>query len=899
MRLIEPRKPSEAEQVTAGEDTSDDDTQVAAAKVRIPASASTVLIRDRLHALLDAAVADSDVGPPVTVVRAPAGAGKTAMLATWARQRAERGDVWVAWVSLDDEDNDPAQLWSAVLQALKVSGALGKDGALDKAVPIPDGPYASFLAAVIAMLERLARPVVLILDGVDDVHSTQAVRTLNILLRHSPATLRVVLATRFSPPLILPRLKLEGRLREIGPENLTFTMDEARLLYANESIQLADSELELLMERTEGWAAGLRLAATTLADSAQPAELITDFTGDDRMVADYLIGEVFARQPEDVQEFMLATCICRRFTADLAVALSRRDNAGQILDRLERSSILVSTRDDTRLWYRYHPLLRSYLRAELGRRQLSAQQQLHRIAANWFLSIDDPLQAMEHGTASGDENLLTRLVAKYGLGEILKGETVRLRRILDSAPAHVLSRPSVTLVVALAALDLGDVLVADRWLRGLDNVAHPLRTQRLRALHATAHLHRSRLDGDIRVARAALRYTRAGRTGDLDSDLLALFNRGVAAAWTGHQQAAKNDLQRALRLASSEQRDAIRLQCETHLAGIAAVEGDLTQVSARARAALELAESHGWANTSRCAYAYALLGFVAYQRLEGESALQLATLAAALLAEPADPTIELFVSTLHATINFDTAADPYEVAATLRGHWQRQSGKTISPALVAYAAPAQQRMALRIGEYGWAVEALERVEALAVPGAERALLRANLHAYKSKTVSAKRLLNSLLEGGANTIVAPTLIDAWLLETHLADRAADSRRAHEALSQALVLAAPERIMRPFRDAGQPIRTLLARGAGRFGRLEPFASSVLAALPASVPDPTDGLTEREQALLAELPSMRTAEEIAHTLFVSVNTVKTHLRGIYRKLGVSHRRDAITVARQRGLL
>src|SRR5204863_3557160 len=178
---------------------------------------------------------------------------------------------------------------------------------------------------------------------------------------------------------------------------LTFTTDEARRLYANERMQLTESELDLLMERTEGWAAGLRLAAITLADSAQPAEFITDFTGDDRMVADYLFGEVFARQPEDVQEFMLATCICRRFTADLAVALSQRDNAGQILDRLERSSILVSTREDTRLWYRFHPLLRSYLRAELGRRQISAQQQLHRIAANWFLSIDDPLQAMEHG----------------------------------------------------------------------------------------------------------------------------------------------------------------------------------------------------------------------------------------------------------------------------------------------------------------------------------------------------------------------------------------------------------------------------------------------------------------------------------------------------------------------
>src|SRR5262249_46087264 len=148
-------------------------------------------------------------------------------------------------------------------------------------------------------------------------------------------------------------------------------------------------------------------------------------------------------------------------------------------------------------WYRYHPLLRSYLRAELGRRQLSAQQQLHRVAADWFLQFGDPLRAMEHGVASEDGDLVTRLIAKFGLGQILKGETDRLRRVLDIAPASVLGRPSVALVAALTALDRGDVLAADRWLRGLDNAPHPLRTRRLRALHAVVRLHRSRLDGDI------------------------------------------------------------------------------------------------------------------------------------------------------------------------------------------------------------------------------------------------------------------------------------------------------------------------------------------------------------------------------------------------------------------
>jgi LuxR family maltose regulon positive regulatory protein len=463
----------------------------------------------------------------------------------------------------------------------------------------------------------------------------------------------------------------------------------------------------------------------------------------------------------------------------------------------------------------------------------------------------------------------------------------------------VLTRPSVALVAAVAALDLGDVLLADRWLRGVDNAAHPLRTERLRALRATVQLYRSRLDGDIGAALAAVRSTRAGRTGEFDLDLLTLFNRGVVAAWTGHHHRAKADLHHALRLATSEQRDAVRLQCEAHLAAAAAVDGDLAQLSARARAALALAESHGWQDTPRCTYVHALLGVEAYERLEDERAARLAVLSTALVTESTDPTVELLALTLHALVTFDTAKDPHQVVATLRGHWQRLSGKVLSPGLIAYAAPARQRMALRVGEVSWAAEVLEHVDKSLIPCGEQALGRAILHAHQGRVASTRRLLAPVLDGRIRTVVAPTLIDAWLLEAHLADRIEDANRAHEALTRALTLAAPHNIVRPFHDAGQFLRTLLARGAGRFGRHETFATEVLATLPASVPDPTDRLTAREQALLAELPSMRTAEEIAHTMFVSVNTVKTHLRGIYRKLGVSHRRDAITVARQRGLL
>lgn len=866
------------------------DGPVPVARTSIPDVPATTLIRDRLHELLDAAVFDGDATPPVTVVCAPAGAGKTTMLAAWARRRIERHKTRVAWVSVDREDNDPTVLWAAILQALRESCSRPMGDP-----PIPcGGSFAGLVNAIVTEFERVSDPVVLIVDGVHEIQSNAAVRTLNLLLRDLPGSLRVVLATRFLPPLVLPRLRLENRLREIGPDELTFTAEEARLLYAKEGITLTSAGLTALMERTEGWAAGLRFAALTARDSALPA-----ITGDDRMVADYLLREVFARQPEQVQQFMLATCVCREFTAELAVRLSELENAGQIIDRLERTSILLSAGDEAQRKFRYHPLLRGYLRAELGRRRFSALRRQHRIAAAWLVTNGDPLRALEHSVNAGDYEQTARLVARSGLGHILKGQSARLWWILQHAPDHVLNRPSVALVATAAALDLGDVPVADRWLRRIAKSVHPLRTHRLKALHATVQLHHARLRGEIGPALTELRATHAGRTGDFDLDLLATFNRGVAEAWLGRHHAAETALRRALGMATSEQRDAIALECRAHLAAVTAVRGNLSEMDRQLSVALACAKSRGWAESSRVAYAYTLFGIAAYQRLENDKARRYATLATDLMPVLADATVELCAHTLNAMLDFDTADDPHEVVGVLRGHWQRLAERDISPAMTAYAAPVRQRMALRVGESSWALEVMNEIENIDIRCGEQDLLRAIGHAHKGKVGSPRRILAPVLAGHRRVVVVSTLVEAWLLEAHLADRAGEDQRAHEALSQALALAAPHGARRPFRDAGHYVRTLLARGAGRFGRLETFATSVRDALPAHVPDLADGLTAREQVLLAELPSMRTTEEIARNLFVSVNTVKTHLRGIYRKLGVRHRRDAISVARERGLL
>jgi LuxR family maltose regulon positive regulatory protein len=871
---------------------------VAAAKTRVPPRGANELVRERLLALLDEPVTHLHGEQPVTLVCAPAGSGKTTMLASWARRRAERTDACVAWVSLDREDNNAFLLWSAILRALRVGGAWPPGVPRARLRAQPGRARAPFMAAVITALESLTKPVILVLDDVHEVDSPAAVRSLNHLLRHLPATLRIVLVSRFPPPLILPRLRLEGRLREVSTGSLTFERGEAAQLLTSEGIELTGAELDLLMERTEGWAAGLRLAAMNLADAVEPAALLARFTGDDRVMADYLAGEVLARLHKPARQLLLTTSICPAITVDLAVVLPAQHNAGQLLDDLERANVLISPNGQMPRSYRCHPLLRGYLRAELNRRRPSFVRHLHRTAADWFVRSGDLHRAITHAIAAKDDKLVSRLVSTFGLRLLLEGKASMLRSVLDAAPAQVLAQPVVALVAAAAALDHGDLPGADRCLLRLRG--EPVRAPRLRTLNAVVSLYRARLYGDdLRPALAALHDTRTGDTSDTDLDLFAALNRGTAAAWLGHQHAGKTYLRRALHLATAQQYDAAALHCRTHLAGVSAAEGDLVGMGAQAQEALDLAQAHGWDDHARCGYLYALLGADAHLRLDSEGAQRFSVLASKLSLAAADPTIELLTLILQAVVTFDKASDPHAVLAAIRRHWRRLHRKPVAPALIAYTSPTEQRMALQVGEHTWAVDVFERAQSLLPPCGEHALLHAMLQAHKGRLSSARRLLAPVINAEVPAMVPLTTIDAWLLEARLADRSADDQRAHEALLQALALAEQQRAVRPFLEAGPTLRSMLARQVGRFGRLERFADTVLGALPSPSSGPHDALTDREQALLTELPSMRTTEEIADTMFVSVNTVKTHLRGIYRKLGVNQRRDAITTARRHGLL
>ncbi|MEU3647298.1 LuxR C-terminal-related transcriptional regulator [Lentzea sp. NPDC034063] len=855
-------------------------------RFRVPVSAVPLVARDQLLSVVDGHVAAA----PVTLVTGPAGSGKTTLLAEWARRRTGR----VAWLTLNEHDSMPARLRIAMRDTL--TGVWPDQDHLD-AIPWSEPGFSS---AIVAAFDHLPASACLVLDNVHELRDPEALATIDLLTRQPPDRLRLVLLGRFPPPLHLARLHLEGRLREVLPDELAFDRAETEALLAAYDVPISPEEITPLLSGTEGWAGGLTFAAMRMnTTGTRPADLLM-FTGQDEIVNGYLTEEVLAAHSPSTRDLLVATSVCDTVTTGLANALApEHPSPGVVLDQLERTNAFVSRLSNTPEWYRCHPVLRAHLLAELRRTRPADESALHRSAARWHHEHSLPLTALRHAVAAGEDQLTAEIVEHSVLREMLHAGGAEVHPVLGSVPAHVLARPAVGVVAALVALDAGDLAAADRVLAGIGGGSPALRPERVRVLHGTALLRRGRFDAHVGEALHIMARTTAGLSGAPDADVAALLDRGVAALSRGEHRAAETDLVRAAALARKEGFTHAELDCRVHLAALASAMGDIVEGARQARAAVEFAERRGWQTHFTCALAYSLMGVHAYLRMEDANATDLSLRATTALGDRPDLGVGIAVRTLDAAVSFATAGDPRAVAGRLRTQWQDVAGREVTPPVVAHIAPALQRMALRTGDEQWAAAMPGQVEAMFGPCGEQAVLQAVLHSHHSRVNQARKLVEPLLSGDLPAVAAPTVVDAWLLEAVLVERTGDQRRSHEAVTRALAAAEPVGTIRPFVHAGKPVRELLARGAGRFGRLDRFATTTMTALPTAATTSAGVLTSRERDLLVELPSMRTTEEIASSLFVSVNTVKTHLRGIYRKLGVNQRRDAVLVARRLGLI
>lgn len=855
---------------------------------------------------------------------APAGYGKTTLLAELAN-RVRDQQVPVAWVTCERED-DITTFWAAVL--LSVTRAVGESAtSLAGLVPPRGAVDSAFVPSFLTVLEDEAPELLLVLDDVHELQDHSVLDGVRQLLERAPPGLRVALGGRFEPPIGLHRLRLTGRLHEVRAADLAFTNQEGHEFWSHHGSALDLQLQDELLERTEGWPAGMRMAALSLERVDDPAQFVRDFVGNDRSVADYLAGEIMARIPDDMVDFLVSTCIVEELCGELACRLSGRADSAAVLDDLAQRNALVIRLGGAGRWFRYHALLRSYLASALERRDAGKAEALHVAAATWYLEQERPAEALEHAVVAKDDELVATVLRDHGLGLLLAGTGGAVRQVV-AHPPRALAGTSVVLVHrALAELEDGSLAAADDTLAELERSPDDGTDERLTALRKVARLHRARLASDLSGAEATGLMTcheTAGDSrevsGDVDPDirLLVLADRGPLRLVAGDYGAARDDLRRAADLARARGLEYLTLYCLNQVTGAYVAQNDYAGGRTAAEEAITFATERGWARSGRMAYAYALAGWTAFLLLRPAEAARWAAEAVAVIDTSIDVEVEGVARSGEAAISFDDPAQRRAAYETLDRVTEWMSRRAASPALTASAATHELRMCLALGEWGRAEHAVVRARERLGRQGDTAVLEAQYAFARSRMADARRLLEPVLQGAMVPTVSTGLTTAWLLESLIAERCGRRPAAMEALQRALVHAAPTCAGRPFFDAGAELRPLLQEMRGRAGRVEPFLDTVLTGLAdvdawQSLSTPghrsrreaagrgLNGgwLTERELEVLRELPSMMTLNEIATEKGVSLNTVKTHVRSIYTKFDAGSRRDAIAVARRRGLL
>lgn len=891
------------------------------AKIQIPRTSVSVIPRPHLVDALQPVRADDRT--TAALVCAPAGYGKTTLLALYADRKREEG-LPVAWMSCDRHDATSSAFWTSVLAALsaavrRIPEQAPENDPFESMTPPPTMDRA-FLAELCEAVDDVRLPITLVLDDFHEITDSGTLAGVTDFVRNLPDGISLVIGSRRDPALPLHRMRLDGRLREVRGDRLAFDRGEVDRVLRDSGVQLDPADLGLLHGRTEGWPAAVRLAALTLGPEPDQGRFVAQFAGDDTAVAGYLVTEILGRQSPVFQQFLLDTCVCEELTADLAATLSGRSDAGSLLEGLEQANVLVQRTGRSGEWFRYHSLLRTYLLAELRRRDLDAVRARHRTAARWSEQAGLTGRALDHACAAGDEPLLRRLLASYGIRLALIGHGRLVARVIrDSGPA-VRDTPDILLLTSILAFEAGDRAVGDQALgrfharagSGLVN----------RRLFEAARLYRARLHGDTDALRELddIPAPRPGSESDEDVELLVLANRGALRIAAGDYPRADADLNAALELSRRRGCPHLALDCMNQLAGVTGGLSRIEESREWARRTVAFAAEHGWVSSPQLAYSHALAAACAYLMLDLEQAARHTGMSIAVLnGGTIEPEAECAARSAAAVVAFDHPDRRREALRDMGEIWNRLGDFVPSPALTASAHLTEMRMCLTQSDRGHAALVAARAEAMLPGTGDAAVVRAMEQLEHHQPDRARALVAPVIDGRLPTVVVATSILARLIEAVAASRAGMTESAHRAVLAALEIGDRSAVLRPFYDAGPPVRDLLLTTVGRAGRLEAFLARLLAAwkdaeqwqagTPAVAPGSNgDGhplvtlpvpLTARELEVLRELPSLLTADEIAEQHQVSVNTVKTHLRSLYRKLGAANRRDAVAHARRMSLL
>jgi LuxR family maltose regulon positive regulatory protein len=855
-----------------------------------------LVARPRLFALLDRGTAGR-----VTLVSAPAGSGKSMLLSSWLRTT----DVASAWVEVERDEADATRFWATAMDALRRSGAIAPGDPLATLVPAALGD--EFTGRLLEGLGRLQRPVVLVLDDVQHLRSEEALRGLEQLLTRAPAQLRTVLASRRDPKLGLHRLRLTGELTEIRAADLGFTAEEAAELLATAGVSVGEADVASLHRRTEGWAAGLRLAALSLARHEAPERFVAEFSGSERTVADYLVSEVLAHQPAVVRELVLRTCILDRVTGPLADLLTGRRDSARLLGAMEEANAFVVALDVSRTWFRYHHLLSDLLRLELWREAPDEVPRLHRLAARWYAENEHVTDAIRHATLGADWELAAELIGRHWVRMLLDGEEATLRALLAELPEDLVAGDA-----ELAAIAAAGLMAQSRWSetdalleraqQGLDALPEARRARAETTL-GTVQLFRGRRLGDLASVVDGARGLLHGDGSGPELQALALMNLGIAEGWTLRLADCEDHLERGLALGRRIGSPYVEIGCLSGLSVVELMNDRLDAAEDVIRQAIAIAERIGWTTHHLTGVAYMNLGQLLMERGRLTEGAQWLERADPVLSRSAEPAAS--VGLRHIQGMLELAHDRLPDALARFREAVRLTTELRAPHFLAIVARQWElRTLLRLGQDGpvRAAIAQAEVEGLAHTTQWRSL-QALVRLRDDDPGGAVEVLAPVLAGEAFTFHPNQDIEAYLLDGIARLRLGDREGAHEGAERALARAEPQ---------GRAWVTLTLPGARELLEAQPLHRTAHAAhlkvlldhLAGAEPapeaaQPAEPLSERELAVLRFLPTNLSAADIGGELFLSVHTVKTHMRKLYAKLDVHTRAEAVQSARSLGLL
>jgi LuxR family transcriptional regulator, maltose regulon positive regulatory protein len=874
----------------------------------------------------------------LTLISAPAGFGKTTLLAEWL---ADAGtDRSVAWLSLDEGDGQPGSYWTYLITALQAVVPGVGAGAL-QLLQSSQPPIETVLATVLNELRAAPNDLYLVLDDYHLVDGPDLQAGMTFLLEHLPPQAHLVVSTREDPALPLARLRARGELVEVRAADLRFTLDEAAA-YLNDvtGLDLAASDIATLEGRTEGWIAALQLAALSMQGRDDVAGFIAGFAGDDRHIVDYLVEEVLGRQPADVCDFLVQTSILDRLSGPLCDAVTTQRGGKAMLESLDRANLFVVPLDDRRRWYRYHHLFADVLLTHLLDEHPDRVAALHRRASQWYEQDGEPAQAIRHALAAGDVERAAGLV-ELAIPELRRSrQEATIRGWLDAIPDEVVRVRPVLAVGFIGALMAGGEFdgVEDR----LEDVERRLEPT---GDHAGAWTlpegmvvvdggELSRLPGAMEMYRAALALVRGDAPATIDHAQRAIhrsadeddLTRAGASALMGLALWGGGDLEAAHRAYSLAAEGLRRtgyiadvLGCSITLADLRITQGRLSEALRTYERALRLASEQDGTVLRGTADMHVGMSQIACERDDLPAAAEHLRRAEELGEHtwlPQNPYRwrVAMARVREAEGDLDGALDLLDEAQRVYMGDFSPNVRPI-PALRARVLAAQGR----VGEaLAWARERglsadddlsyLREFEHITLA---RALL-AQHRAQRSESAvhDAARLLRRLLQAAEGGERRGSVVEVLVLRALTDHARGDGPGALAALERALTLAEPEGYVRVFAGEGPPMASLLRRVARQRAtwdyvrRLLRACSRAGETIPAGQATPArqrlvEPLSERELDVLRLLGSDLDGPDIARELMVSLNTLRTHTKSVYAKLGVNSRRAAVRQAAELNLL